>query len=174
MSRNLTAYFAIVGTLAFALPGAANAGQINIPHINIPRPQISIPTLHPSVSTPRLSVPTPHLSVPTPHPSISKVITTPAPSVKLINKAGQASVMSINKDGRGKKSEHSKHVVIPDQQGAKGGDMSPAGSASATTYSNTSGSYSTGSAQGSPSYSGGYSTVGIRCRSKGGASNCPG
>jgi hypothetical protein len=168
MSRHFAAYFAIVGTLAFVPAGAAGAGQVNIPHINIPRPQISIPTPHPSV-------PPPHLSVPTLHPSISKVITPPAPSVKLINKAGKASVdKKVSQDAATNFSGVSKHVVIPDQQGAKGGDMSPAGSASATTYSNTSGSYSTGPAQGSPSYSGGYSTVGIRCRSKGGASNCPG
>ena len=64
MSRNPTAYFAIVGTLAFALPGAASAGQLNIPHINInlPRPQISVPTPHPSISPPRINVPTQGLS----------------------------------------------------------------------------------------------------------------
>jgi len=62
MSRHLAAYFAIVGTLAFASGGAADAGQVNIPHINIPRPQVNIP--HINISRPQISVPTPRLSSP--------------------------------------------------------------------------------------------------------------
>jgi hypothetical protein len=46
MSRHFAAYFAIVGTLAFAPNGAANAGPFNMPHFNMLRPQISMP--HPS------------------------------------------------------------------------------------------------------------------------------
>jgi hypothetical protein len=53
MSRHFAAYFAIVGTLAFAPGGAANAGQFNIPHINMPRPQINFPT--PRLSSPKLT-----------------------------------------------------------------------------------------------------------------------
>ena len=50
MSRHLAAYFAIVGTLAFASGGAASAGPANIPQVNIPRPEISVPTPHLTVS----------------------------------------------------------------------------------------------------------------------------
>ena len=80
MSRHLAAYFAIVGTLAFASGGAASAGQVNIPQINIPRPQVNIP---------HINISRPQISVPTPHSSISKVITTP--------KVVPLSVQSINK-----------------------------------------------------------------------------
>jgi hypothetical protein len=51
MSRNLPAYFAIVGTLVFALPGAASAG----PHFNFQRLQMSVPT--PRLSSPKLTTP---------------------------------------------------------------------------------------------------------------------
>ena len=40
MSRHFAAYFAIVGTLAFAPGGAANAGQFNIPHSNSTCPRL--------------------------------------------------------------------------------------------------------------------------------------
>jgi hypothetical protein len=64
MSRHFAAYFAIVGTLAFAPGGAANAGPFNIPHFNILRPQISMPMPHLSnMRMPHLSnMPTPYLS----------------------------------------------------------------------------------------------------------------
>jgi hypothetical protein len=63
--------------------------------------------------------------------------------------------------------------------------VSPSGTASANPNSGTSGGSLVGASSpsftpGSPSYSGGYSTVGkanaspsVRCRSKGGGSNCP-
>jgi len=47
MSRHFAAYFAIVGTLAFALSGAANAGQFNMPHFNMLRPQPHFNMLRP-------------------------------------------------------------------------------------------------------------------------------
>src|SRR5215469_11383290 len=62
MSRHLAAYFAIVGTLASASVGAASAGPVNIPQINIPRPQVNMP--HINISRPQISVPTPRLSSP--------------------------------------------------------------------------------------------------------------
>jgi hypothetical protein len=65
MSRHFAAYFAIVGTLAFAPGGAANAGQFNIPHFNIMRPQIGMPTPHLSNMPPlHLSNTQPHISGP--------------------------------------------------------------------------------------------------------------
>jgi hypothetical protein len=68
MSRHFAAYFAIVGTLAFAPGGAANAGPFNIPHFNILRPQP-----HFNILRPQISMPTPHLSrMPPPHLSNSK------------------------------------------------------------------------------------------------------
>ena len=63
MSRHFAAYFAIVGTLAFAPGGAANAGPFNMPHFNMLRPQP-----HFNMVRPQISMPTPHLSkIPTPH-----------------------------------------------------------------------------------------------------------
>jgi hypothetical protein len=147
MSRNSTAYFAIVGTLAFALPGAASAGQINIPHINIPRPQVNIPQINIprpqiSVPTPHPSVPTPRLSVPTPNSSISKVtITTTSLALKKGAQGGQVIRRAIN-------------TLTP----GSGTGSSP-GSASAMPVSSTGGSYPT------------VETASFRCRSK---SNCPG
>ena len=54
MSRNPTAYFVIVGTLAFALPGAANAGPPNRPLFNMLRPQPHFNMLRPQISMPPL------------------------------------------------------------------------------------------------------------------------
>jgi hypothetical protein len=62
MSRHFAAYFAIVGTLAFAPGGAANAGQFNIPHFNMLRPQP-----HFNMLRPQISMLTPHLSNSQPH-----------------------------------------------------------------------------------------------------------
>jgi hypothetical protein len=147
MSRHLAAYFAIVGTLAFASGGAASAGQFNIPHINIPRPQISIPTPHPSVPTPHLSIPRSHISV-TPHLSVSKL-----------------SVSKVEDHGRsGRRYERYESRGFTDPQSVKGGDQTASGNTSATIYSNTNGNSLAGG--------GGYSTVSFRCRSKGGVSNC--
>ena len=65
MSRHFVAYFAIVGTLAFAPSGAANAGPFNMPHFNMLRPQP-----HFNMLRPQISMHTPHLSnMPPPHPS---------------------------------------------------------------------------------------------------------
>ena len=47
MSRHFVAYFAIVGTLAFAPSGAANAGPFNMPHFNMLRPQPHFNMLRP-------------------------------------------------------------------------------------------------------------------------------
>ena len=68
MSRHFAAYFAIVGTLAFAPGGAANAGPFNMPHFNMLRPQP-----HFNMLRPQIGMPTPHLSnMPTPHLSNSQ------------------------------------------------------------------------------------------------------
>jgi hypothetical protein len=93
MSRHFAACFAIVGTLAFASGGAASAAQVNIPHINIPRPQVNIP---------HINIPRPQISVPTPHPSISKVITTARPprmSVQSVNKIGLVGKVDVHVGG---------------------------------------------------------------------------
>jgi hypothetical protein len=165
MSRNSTAYFAIVGTLAFALPGAASAGQVNIPHINI-RPQISVPTPHPSVPTPRLSSPklsTPNLVI---RPQVTSGLKATTSNQSMGHMLNQAPGLGLPQ---------------------KGNTISGPGSASAMPVSNTGGDFTSSagasapsSTSGSPSYSGGYSTAGkantspsLRCRSKGGVSNCP-
>ena len=68
MSRHFAAYFAIVGTLAFAPGGAANAGPPNRPLFNMLRPQP-----HFNILRPQISMPTPHLSnLPPLHLSNSK------------------------------------------------------------------------------------------------------
>jgi hypothetical protein len=63
MSRHFAAYFAIVGTLAFAPGGAANAGPFNMPHFNLLRPQ-------PHFNMPR---PQPHFNMLRPQ-SINQVV----------------------------------------------------------------------------------------------------
>ena len=162
MSRNSTAYFAIVGTLAFAFPGAASAGQVNIPHINIniPRPQISVPTPHPNIPTPHLSIPTSHLSISSPKLTTRNLMIRP----KVTSPVGAPAPI----DGAFRPIPG---LGLPQQ----GNTASGTGSASAMPVSNTGGgSYAS-------SGGGGYSTVGkanaspsFRCRSKGGVSNCPG
>src|SRR6516165_4051309 len=66
MSRHFVAYFAIVGTLAFAPSGAANAGPFNMPHFNMLRPQPHFNMLRPqphfNIMRPQVRMPTPHLS----------------------------------------------------------------------------------------------------------------
>jgi hypothetical protein len=165
MSRNLAAYLAIVGTLVFAPPGAASAGQVNIPRINIPRPQISIPTPHPSVPTPHLSIPRPQISVPTPRLSSFPKGITPDNNGLRANAPGlrhkDISVGTLA-PGSGTGSSSGAHY----QEDIRVGTMGPGsetgsspGSASAMPVSNT----------------GGYPTVetpSFRCRSKGGISNC--
>jgi hypothetical protein len=78
MSRHFAAYFAIIGTLAFAPGGAANAGPFNMPHfnmmphLNMLRPQPHFNILRPQISmhTPHLSnMPAAHLSNLQPHPA---------------------------------------------------------------------------------------------------------
>jgi hypothetical protein len=146
MSRNPTAYLAIVGALAFAPPGAASAGQVNIPHINIARPQISVPTPHPSVPTPHLSIPRPQISVPTPRLSSPKLTTHDLVYFPKLTPHGNAA-------GPSKWQMRDKTVTLGNPT------ASSPGSASAMPVSNT----------------GGYPTVetpSFRCRSKGGISNC--
>jgi hypothetical protein len=208
MSRHFAAYFAIVGTLAFAPGGAVNAGQLNIPHINIPPPHISAPTPHLSVPQPHISVPTLRLSSPkltTPNLVSRPKLAAPisgwkATTSNLVSRPKLAAPVS------GWKATTSNQNWVSQNQapglgspidGAlnRGGpppDFPPGtapGKTSAMPVSNTGGDSFTSSAgasspsstSGSPSYSGGYSTVGranaspsFRCRSKGGASNCPG
>jgi hypothetical protein len=193
MSRNLAAYFAIVGTLAFALPGAASAGQVNIPHINIniPRPQISVPTPHPNIPTPHLSIPTSHLSISSPklttrnlmiRPKVTSPVGAPAPidgAVRPIpglglpqqgntaSGTGSASAMPVSNTGGGSYGGggsgggglHNAPLDVAGG-GATGQPMPQQQSAAGTTSANP-----VSMTGGTPSY---------RCRSKGGASNCPG
>ena len=169
MSRNL---IAIVGTLAFALPGAASAGQVNIPHINIniPRPQISVLTPHPNIPTPHLSISPPRISAP--HASVPK-----ATARAYLGGLGSPGGSTIHYDRAFGSPGGSQTVYPADRIGTLPGNGtgSASGSASAMPVSNTGGgSYAS-------SGGGGYSTVGkanaspsFRCRSKGGVSNCPG
>jgi len=181
MSRHLAAYFAIVGTLAFA-GGAADAGQVNIPHINIPRPQISVPTPHQTISPPRISVPTQGLS----NLRMISGGKGTAPSTQTLSTArirsGPAKPKPVGV------------TAIPDQWG-KNPPPGPtnSGNSSADTGTRVNGQYGGdgsyggagsggGGSGGGGSYGGGgYSTAGkadtspsFRCRSKGGKSNCPG
>jgi hypothetical protein len=74
MSRHFAAYFAIVGTLAFAPGGAANAGPFNMPHFNMAQPHFNMlrPQPHFNMLRPQIG-PTPHLSnMPPPHLSNSQ------------------------------------------------------------------------------------------------------
>jgi hypothetical protein len=178
MSRYLAAYFAIVGTLAFALghfaaylaivtlafapAGAASGGQVNIPHINIPRPQISVPT--PRLSSPKLTTP--------------NLVRVPKVTVPVSGSKGIAPNKDLVNTGASSPSGYStiQNIIPPTQTG--GSKFSTSGGASATPVSNTGGgSLSSSAGASSPS---GYSTVGkanasqsFRCRSKGGVSNCP-
>jgi uncharacterized protein YcfJ len=169
MSRNPTAYFAIAGTLAFAPGGAVNAGQLNIPHINIPPPHIN--------STP------PHLSIRTPPPSIrqttvSKWSVPAAQGFSSATRAGsvQAGVMTQTGGGQGMQPQ----TAVGTLQNSGSGTQ--VGSTQGGAYTSTQGGAYTstqGGAFTSTNYSGGYSTAGkananpsYRCRSKGGA-NCP-
>ena len=151
MSRHLAAYFAIVGTLAFA-GGAADAGQVNIPHINIPRPQISVPTPHLSISPPRISVPTQTLS-----------------SARM-NRAG-FNPAGFSPGGGGPPIPN----MVPAAKQFRA--FTSVGSAQASPSSSTGGG---GGGPNTSSGGSGYSTAGqadsspsFRCRSKGGKSNCP-
>jgi len=176
MSRHLAAYFAIVGTLAFASGGAASAGPVNIPQINIPRPQVNIP---------RINIPRQQISVPTPHPSISKVITIARPprmSVQSINKNGLVGKVDVQIGGAFPYSPSRRIVptlipgigdvpvdgafpysprIVPSVTPGNG-TVSTSGSTLANPVSSTAGAYPT------------VETASFRCRSKGGVSNCPG
>jgi len=70
MSRHFAAYFAIVGTLAFAPGGAANAGPFNMPHFNMAQPHFNMlrPQPHFNMLRPQISMSTPHLSNSKPTP----------------------------------------------------------------------------------------------------------
>ena len=61
MSRHFAAYFAIVGTLAFAPSGAANAGPFNMPRFNMAQPHFNMAQPHFNMLRPQISMPT-HLS----------------------------------------------------------------------------------------------------------------
>jgi hypothetical protein len=192
MSRNSTAYFAIVGTLAFALPGAASAGQVNIPHLNlnIPRPQISIPTPHPSVPTSHLSVSPPRISAPTQGLSnlrtqgLSNSMAPPSPPLPGYS---YNQVPTANQFGKFTVTGNS---VSSPNTGPTGGVSYTGGGGSYTggggsytggggSYTGGGGSYTGGGDSYASSGGGGYSTAGkadaspsFRCRSKGGESNC--
>jgi hypothetical protein len=127
MSRHFAAYFAIVGTLAFAPSGAANAGPFNMPHFNMLRPQPHFNMLRPqphfNMLRPQISMPTSHLSnMPTPHLSNSQNPTHP----------------------------HIMPGMIPSLHGPTGQPMpqqqSTAGTASGNQFSNVSGGASGGAA----------------------------
>jgi hypothetical protein len=119
MSRHFAAYFAIVGTLAFAPSSAANAGPFNMPHFNMAQP-------HFNMLRPQIGMPT-HLSnMPTPYLSHSHT-GTPKNTGKHYR-----SVPSLNGP--------TGQPVTPQQ--------STAGAASANLFSNVSGGTSGGGASG--------------------------
>jgi hypothetical protein len=116
MSRHFAAYFAIVGTLAFAPGGAVNAGPFNMPHFTMLRPQPHFNMLRPQISMPPL-----HLSnMPPPHLTNQKFLRDAA----LPRPTGQ----SVNNK-----------MSIPSLGGA-GTQSSSSGNASAMLVSNTGGS----------------------------------
>jgi hypothetical protein len=162
MSRYLAAYFAIVGTLAFALPGAASAGQVNIP-LNIPRPNIS---------RPQISVPTPRPSVPNVTRSIQNVVprltppgtSTVSGSGAKATSTGSGSGAKATSTGSGSGAKTQEFFQVPVNK-TPGSSVSTSGSASANPVSITGGGSFTSSA--------GASSPSFRCRSKGGVSNCP-
>jgi len=155
MSRHLAAYFAIVGTLVFASGGAASAGPVNIPQINIPRPQVNIP--HINVPRPNISLPTPHLSVPKiTTPNLVRVPKVTTPATKSSNNLADVTRTSLRKK-KSNESETIRRFVEP----IRGTDtVSTSGSTVANPVSNTGGAYPTSET--------------FRCHSKGGVSNCPG
>jgi hypothetical protein len=71
MSRHFAAYFAIVGTLAFAPGGAANAGPFNRPHFNMLQPQPHFNMLRPQPHF-NMQRPQPNFNMATPHLSNSQ------------------------------------------------------------------------------------------------------
>jgi hypothetical protein len=124
MSRHFAAYFAIVGTLAFAPSGAANAGPFNMPHFNMLRPQPHFNMLRPqphfNMLRPQISMPPLHLSnMPPPHLTNQKFLRDAA----LPRPTGQ----SVNNK-----------MSIPSLGGA-GTQSSSSGNASAMLVSNTGG-----------------------------------
>ena len=147
MSRHFVAYFAIVGTLAFASGGAASAGPANIPQVNIPRPQVNIP---------RINIPRPEISVPTPHLTVSKITT---PNLVLVPKVATKATKSNNNLANVTRTSFGtmRRVVEPIRATDT---ISPSGGTVANPVSNTGGAYPTAET--------------FRCRSKDGASNCRG
>jgi hypothetical protein len=129
MSRHFAAYFAIVGTLVFALPGAASAGpHFNFqqgaasagPHFNFQRGAASAGP-HFNFQRLQMSVPTPRLSSPK--------LTTPSLG------SGPKVTMTTTKSKKNKPRIEERQ--IPSLGG--GGTDSPPGSASAMPVSNTGG-----------------------------------
>ena len=150
MSRHLAAYFAVVGTLASASVGAASAGPVNIPQINIPRPQVNIP--HINISRPQISVPTPRLSSPN--------LTTHNFSVPPPPLSGRKLTTHILKETTPGNNNNDRHIRMRESNLTPGtGTFSGSGRTSANPVSNTGGDSFT------PLFP---------CRAKGGVSNCPG
>jgi len=199
MSRHFAAYFAIVSTLAFAPGGAVNAGQLNISHINIPPPHISAPAPHLSVPQPHISAPTLRLS--SPKLTTSNLVSRPKLAAPVSGwKATTSNLVSrpnLAAPVRGWKATTSNQYWVsknqvptgyisqgaprPDSPGTAPGQTSamPVSYTSGDSFASSAGASSPSSTPGSPSYSGGYLSVGkananpsYRCRSKGGA-NCP-
>ena len=65
MSRHFAAYFAIVGTLAFAPSGAANAGPFNMPRFNMAQPHFNMAQPHFNMAQPHFNMLRPQISMPT-------------------------------------------------------------------------------------------------------------
>jgi hypothetical protein len=124
MSRHFAAYFAIVGTLAFAPGGAANAGQFNIPHFNIPRAFAPA-----GAGQPHPYIPRPNFSVPKGGSFIGiqkQAVGASSPTV-----SGSASAK-----GGGRKIMRDQVRVL---SGTANSTVSPSGTASAMPVSNTGG-----------------------------------
>jgi hypothetical protein len=118
MSRHFAAYFAIVGTLAFAPSGAANAGPFNMPHFNMAQPHFNMP-----------------------HPSFPKVTTSNQPLVHIQNQ-----VVHNNQKNKASGSPHKEIPAersIPSLGGGDTQNSSP-GNTSAMLVSNVSGGTSGG------------------------------
>jgi hypothetical protein len=127
MSRHFAAYFAIVGTLAFAPGGAANAGPFNMPHFNMAQPHFNM--LRPQISMP--------------HPSFPKVTTSNQPLVHIQNQ-----VVHNNQKNKASGSPHKETPAersIPSLGGGDTQNSSP-GNASAMLVSNVSGANVSGTA----------------------------
>jgi len=140
MSRHFVAYFAIVGTLAFAPSGAANAGPFNMPHFNMLRPQPHFNMLRPQPHFNMLR-PQPHFNMLRPQ-SINQVVHTqnqgPSKNIGPMKPADKALGGPTGQSVNNRSS-------IPSLGGA-GTQSSSSGNASAMQVSNVSGGTSGGTA----------------------------